>query len=136
MTDKLLHGLRPLTLQYAGMIALALLESDEFRCTAEKWMDDDADQHEDWYDDKDRCTHVLTVEIEHEYGEYGSLLSSALVVRGVCAAWHRYEWGEGGVYEEIAHRYSERQQLLRRVREVMRLGDLPIKHKMWDVMPF
>ena len=122
---------------------IKLIESGEFRCTADwytekvdpepqpdpgadfiefipnkPWKDLIDPEHLKWYDERGRCKNILLVEIEYEYGDYGTILSAYPVINGDCAEVHGYANGEGGLYEELVTRYSERQQLAKSIKDL------------------
>jgi hypothetical protein len=114
---------------------LAVLEDNHFRCPAHDYdepimcdgvtMESDPLNTDEWvvihrrqgplqgsYDEDGRCTEMLEVEMETEYGEMGSVAARYPVVLGNCAPWHGYEDNEGFVYDAVMGRWAERRYLL------------------------
>lgn len=100
---------------------LSVLHSNQFRCVGflsdeqRYWGDPGAKGH---YDDRDRCTEMLRVSIESEYGEYGAYLGSALVFDGLCAEYHGYR-DDSQNYRDLSERYAERKSLLTQVKAIV-----------------
>lgn len=61
---------------------------------------------------------TITASIEHETGDFGAHLSSALVFSSRCAELHGYN-DDSHNYWLLSQRYSERKQLLRKVKAII-----------------
>lgn len=99
---------------------MAILRSNEFRCIATVWKDDESWRYDvvhapyDMFDGG-RCKNMLTASIEREYKEMSTeLLSSAIVFTGPCAEFHGYT-DDTQNYRSLSERYLERKQLLTQV---------------------
>ena len=102
---------------------LAVLRSNEFRCVAHESMEQTYIRYDDprWiarpnrhYDGAGYCKLMLTASVQHEYGDMGSKISSALIFDGPCAVFHGYT-DDSQEYHDLSERYSERKALLKQV---------------------
>src|SRR5437870_5988360 len=116
---------------------LSILSSDQFRCPGQRWQEYDYVNEDDpqppvayggWarrygplrgsYDDRGYCTNMLEASVEHEYGDFGAILSTYIGFDGPCAEYHAVN-DDGWPYQMLAEHYSERKQLLRAVRQAL-----------------